>query len=164
MNAVFKGALVAVTALSATAAFAADGDGQATVELVDNISITQSSTLDFGYVLQGTTGNVVLGTDGTVTDANNIYLNNASAGAWNLLAQDTKAVTITLPANGVVTVSDGTNTLAVNDFVRDGGALTGAGTAAGDEVAFNLGATLQVVDTAPLGVYAGDFTVTAEYQ
>ncbi len=159
MNAVFKGALVAVTALSATAAVAADGTGSATVELVENLTIAQASGLDFGYVLQGATGTVVVAPDGTVTGA--AYLNNAAAGVWNLEGQNGKTVTVTLPAS--VDLANGTNTLTVNGFTRDGAVnptLLGTGTS----VPFNLGATLNLNAAAPLGVYSGTYTVTAEYQ
>lgn len=165
MNAVFKSALVAVTALSATSALAADGTGTATVELVDNITITQATGLDFGYVLVGRSDTVVVSSDNvTVTGAG--YLNNAAAGTWNVTGTSGKVADIGLPASTFIYLdgdvsSDSLQVSAFETNLTDD-EITLLGTAT--NAPFNLGATLTLDVDAPVGVYTGSYTVTANYQ
>lgn len=87
-------------------------------------------------------------------------------GASSAAAQFTVAGTagatyaITLPANDTVTLSDGSNTMAVNNFTSS---PSGTGTLTGGSQVLRVGATLTAGIAQAPGSYTGSFTVSVQY-
>ncbi|MEI8204031.1 MAG: DUF4402 domain-containing protein [Bacteroidota bacterium] len=140
------------------------------------IAIDQTSSLHFGTMTVPTGAvNVVL-TALNVRSASipaNISLLPQSpvhqTASYIVYGDKDKNYSITLPANNVVTISNGTSTIHVNNFTFNSASL-GSGSGPHDgrtdhsgEDTFTVGATLILVAGQAYGVYNGTFTVTVDY-
>ncbi len=121
--------------------------------------------MDFGTIaVTGTAGTVVLGTDNSRTAVGPALVPPAAgvAASFTISGEASRTFSITLPANGVVTLVNGANTMAVNAFQHSLGAnptLDGTGASA-----FTVGATLSVGAAQAAGVYnSANFPVTINY-
>jgi hypothetical protein len=137
----------------------------ATATIVGPLALTKLSDMDFGTIaVTGTAGTVVLGTDNSRTATGPSLVPPAAgvAASFTVSGQPSQTFAITLPANGAVTLVNGANTMAVNDFLHSAGAtpsLDGTGAAA-----FTVGATLSVAANQAAGVYnSANFPVTVSY-
>jgi len=137
----------------------------ATATIVGPLALTKVSDMDFGIIaVTGTAGTVILGTDNSRTAAGPALVPPAAgvAASFTVNGEASRTFTITLPANGVVTLVNGANSMAVNDFQHSAGvapALNGTGAAA-----FTVGATLSVGAAQVAGVYnSANFPVTINY-
>ncbi len=170
--------LVAFSFLASLMAFgseasAASGTANATATIITPLAIEKSATatnggdLAFGLIVPGTGGTVTVAnngarstTGGAVAVSNSVY--NHSTAVFNVTGTAQSQLTITLPANESVSIGNGSETMAVNDFVRDGSvgafALDGSG-----EASFRVGATLTVAEDQDPGDYTGTFDVTVAY-
>lgn len=127
---------------------------------------TASTPLSFGSFTAGAGGGSISVTSGggrSKTGTVVLASQGAPATAALLNVSGTPSATfaITLPVDGVVTLSDGSHTMAVNGFVSSPsltGALSGGGTAV-----INVGATLTVNPSQAPGSYSGSFDVTLNY-
>lgn len=167
----------------ALAALAGSGElraqtGQAAVAatIEQGIYLQKTADLNFGDIAPGLVpGTVTVSPAGIrlsggganlVTNAGNPP---AAAGySVDLLTnKGTKKFWVQLPANGVVSISNGTSTMWVNDFSSSGPCATSgatppgaAGGCDGAPASFNVGATLAVGASQPVGTYTGTFAVT----
>jgi hypothetical protein len=137
----------------------------ATATIVGPLALTKLSDMDFGTIaVTGTAGTVVLGTDNSRTAVGPALVPPAAgvAASFTVSGEISRTFSITLPANGVVTLINGGNTMAVSDFLHSMGAnpaLDGSGAAA-----FTVGATLTVGAAQAAGVYnSANFPVTVNY-
>jgi hypothetical protein len=137
----------------------------ATATILGPLALTKVSDMDFGTIaVTGTAGTVVLGIDNSRTAVGPALVPPAAgvAASFTVSGEASRAYTITLPANGDVTLVNGTNSMAANDFVHNAGgtpALDGTGAAA-----FTVGATLSVGAAQAAGVYtSANFPVTINY-
>lgn len=163
-------AAVALVGLTlGTHAFAAQnsatGTGTANARIITAISITPGTALNFGDVVpSGAVGTVSVDAAGVRTSAGGASLGSATgvaAGAFTINGQASATYAITLPANGVVTVTSGANSMAVNSFVSNPGptgTLSGVGAQA-----LAVGATLSVGANQAAGSYTGTYQVTVAY-
>ncbi len=129
-------------------------------------SITRTADLSFGAFTAGSGGTVAVAASGLRTRTGGVILVNqggsASAAQFNVSGTGGAVVILTLPADGTVTLSDGSHTMALNTFVSSPvglGTLSGGGT-----LSFSVGATLSVGASQPPGSYSGVFSVTVVYQ
>ncbi|MDX9902688.1 MAG: DUF4402 domain-containing protein [Bacteroidales bacterium] len=159
----FSVIMIAFTAVT----FAQDVTEQttATATILAPLSMTKVSDMDFGTIaVTGTAGTVVLGTDNSRLATGPALVPPAAgvAASFTVNGENGRAFTITLPANGVVTLVNGGNSMAANDFVHNAGgtpALDGTGAAA-----FTVGATLSVGAAQAAGTYtSANFPVTINY-
>ncbi len=161
--------LFAVVMIAFTAAtFAQSSDTEqttATATIIGPLALTKISDMDFGTIaVTGTAGTVVLGTDNSRTAVGPALVPPAAgvAASFTVSGEASRAFTITLPANGDVTLVNGANSMAANDFVHSAGgtpSLDGTGAAA-----FTVGATLVVGAAQAAGVYtSANFPVTINY-
>ncbi len=137
---------------------AASTSGNAVQVVVAAIAIANVSDLDFGSAPQSDPLKVVA--PGAAENAEN--------GSFTVTGQASTAYTITLPADGVVTMITGgggaNETIAVNTFVSNpaagaNGLLSGAGT----QTLF-VGATRAALGAAQVpGSYTASYTVTVVY-
>ena len=140
---------------------AASTTGTATANIVTPISIAKVNDLAFGSIAPtSSAGTVTISPAGVLSSSNVTTLTSTrTAGSFTVSGQDNCAYTITLPANGVVTLSGpaGSTAMAVSDFTSSAGTIT-AGSAA-----VYVGATLAVGANQATGLYTGTFNVTAAY-
>ncbi len=82
--------------------------------------------------------------------------------AYTIAGSPNATYSIILPPNGMVMLHSGGNNMNVNSFSCSYPGLTGVLSAAGTDQ-FNVGATLELKDAQPYGIYEGTFDVTIAY-
>jgi len=136
----------------------------ATATIITPLTITHDVDLAFGNVAVGAGGGtVVLATNSTRTATGDVSFQSTPAGtAARFIVSGLPGQTyiITLPADGVVTISNGANTMAVNGFNSD---VASPATLAAGNNNLLVGATLVVNGNQPAGAYSGTFDVTVAY-
>lgn len=167
-------ALVLASGLAATnfavqAAPTATANASATI--ISPIAVTKTSDLVFGNLAVGAVGgNVavsvadVVTISGAGTTVSQPVGNTGSPAAAEFAVTGEAGMTysITLPADGTVSITDGgSNTMAVNGFVSNPG-TTGTLSGAGTDT-LSVGATLVVGNNQAPGTYTGTFSVTVAY-
>ena len=137
----------------------------ATATIVGPLALTKVSDMNFGTIAVGAVaGTVVLGTDNSRTPTNVTLVPPAAgiAASFTVAGEASRTFTITLPADGTVSLISGANSMAANIFVHNAGAnpaLDVAGAAA-----FTVGATLSVAANQAAGSYtSANFPVTINY-
>jgi len=130
-------------------------------------SVSNTASLSFGSFTAGSGGGTVqLNAGGGRAATGTVMLFNqggsAAAAQFMLSGSSGESVTITLPSDGTVLLSDGSNTMAVNSFTSSpsggSGTLSGGGT-----LTLLVGATLTVAPNQPAGSYSGSFNVTINF-
>lgn len=118
-------------------------------------------------------GSFVAGSGGSVTVAVNPVGRSASGGvilvpsgiwsaaSFSVTGDSSLTYAITLPGNGVVSLTSGSNTMAVNNFTSNP-ASTGQLSVGGSQTLM-VGATLSVGSNQASGSYSGSFNVTVTY-
>jgi len=141
----------------------ATANGSSTV--VPAITITKTSDLQFGLIVAGPGGTVVIGTDGTLTASGPTALSNASypvtAAGFTVTGMATLAYTITLPTT-ITLNGPSSSTMSIGNFISNP-ANTGT-IGAGGTSTLAVGGTLTVSSTQTPGAYTGTFNVTVNYQ
>ena len=153
---------IGIVGFASSNAQAASDTGTANATIVQSIGITAVNTLEFGDILNGAANTVTVDTAGarSATDGTQLIGGTVQAASFNITGDGTRAYTITLPANGVVTLTGPGPAMAVNGFNHDAG-VAPALTAGAD--AFNVGADLIVANGQTAGAYTGTFTVIVNY-
>lgn len=159
--------LVLLTSLlSAGIAAAATDSSTASAEIVSAIAISNTTGLNFGQIApSGVAGTVSISTAGVRTSSGGVTLGNqvsVSACSFDVTGAPNNTYSITLPADGTITLtSGGSPAMAVDSFVSSPdttGTLNGAGAQT-----LLVGATLSVGVNQPNGNYTGMFNVTVAY-
>ena len=153
-----------IAALSAciytTAISAATGTATASANVVQALVVTETNAgMNFGGVSESGGGTITLNIDGTRTagaGTDALAGGGNVQGIYTITGADTKTYTLTFPAS--VTVSNGGNTMTVNNFNHDAD-----GTALSTGEVFNLGADLHITGGQVAGAYSGTYTITVEY-
>jgi hypothetical protein len=131
------------------------------------INLSNTRGLDFGRFVAGTGGTVVIGPTGARSKTGGvILLNSPSAGQSTFTVSksgggNNKAVIISLPANGSVRLSSGSNSMAVGTFTNSPASLTSVTTTG---TTLSVGATLTVAANQPPGAYSGSFPLIVNFQ
>lgn len=168
-------AAVTFAGVGAHKAMAITTSGNIEATILTAITFTAATTLDFGRVTTGIATTVVqVDADGNRSilsgDGTLIAGGGEQQGTFNLDGTDGQTVTIDIPANATVTVTNGTDFLEVDNFEwsYNGGAINNAdGTAvlaAGGPHVLEVGAELTVEATDSVGTYIGTFPVSVDYQ
>lgn len=164
----FKAALVgtvfAAAAFGSTAAQAATADGTARAVILEALTVTNTSDLNFGTIAVNGGGSVVVTnagvraatTGGTVSAAG-----TAAAASFDIAGEAGSNILITVPASVVLDHDTTTDTMSAT-LTTDAPAAAHA--LVGGAETFNVGGTLTVAAGQVAGNYAGTFTVTVEYQ
>ncbi|GEJ57364.1 DUF4402 domain-containing protein [Anaeromyxobacter diazotrophicus] len=151
----------ALLALPAAASNTASGTANA--EVVQPIAIAAVQTLEFGKLVAGTGGTVAVSVAGARTPSGGVIALASPApraATFTVTGDSGAAYTVTLPADGSVTLSDGAlHTMAVDSFTSDT-----TGTITGGSVTLTVGATLTVGNGQAQGAYTGTFPVSVDYQ
>lgn len=167
---VAKRAMAVIAGIAAASLFAATAHAQASatasatasVEIATPISLQNTAGLDFGVVAAAPgAGTVVVSTAGGVTESGgvNVLGGSPAAAAFTVGGQGSYAYSITVPS-AAVTLSDGTNSMTVDNFVDSKG---GSSSLVNGADTFTVGATLNVGANQAAGSYTGSFDVTVAY-
>lgn len=129
------------------------------------LSLSNTRSLDFGRFVAGTGGTVVVSPAGLRSRTGAVVLlTSPNAGQARFTAARSNgnktAVIISLPANGSIRLTSGVNSMAVNNFVSTP-ASTGS---LQSPMTLSVGATLSVAANQAPGTYSGSFSVTVNYQ
>lgn len=147
--------------LSAIAQGSATTTGNAAARILAPITLTAVNTLHFGTMFNNAGGTVTVPPTGARTSVGvnlSALAPTFSAGSFTVGGTAGSTYTITLPANGTVTIAEGGGTtMAVNGFNHDAGATPTV------PQTFNVGAILTVAAGQVSGTYTGTYSVTVAY-
>lgn len=161
-------ALVLGMAGHGTDSQAATASNDATATVVAPIAIAAGSTLRFGSFSTAAAGQTVSinATSGARTSSGALLVTSTTGRAtFNVTGQGSLTYAITLPGNGVVTITtdDGGSAneiMAVSNFVSD---PSGTGTLTSGAQTLGVGATITTVSSQVAGAYTGSFNVSVDY-
>lgn len=131
-------------------------------------TISDTTALSFGSFVAGSGGTVVVSTASSRSATGDVTLIISGGGAASqstVTGTSGSTYSITLPANGVVSLSDGNgHSMAVDNFVSNPAATSGStGLLSGGSQTLYVGGTLIVTNSQPAGSYSGTFSVTVSY-
>lgn len=125
--------------------------------------LNKTGDLAFGSFVANSGGTVTVAPNGGRSKGGSVLLvaqgTSAAAAAFMFTGTGT-TYTITLPANDTVTLTDGSHTMAVNNFTSS---LSLTGPVTGSPQLLKVGATLTVGNAQAPGAYTGSFAVTVAY-
>lgn len=128
-------------------------------------TLTNPQPLAFGSFAPGvSSGTVTISPAGARSSGGGVFLVSSGAGAaasYTVGGTSNATYAITLPLDGVVVLTSGPNSMAVNNFSSSpagAGVIGGGGTQT-----LSVGATLTVGGNQATGSYSGSFNVTVEY-
>lgn len=128
------------------------------------IGVSPVQELAFGKFVAVSGGTVTLSPAGARTASGSIQL--VPSGAWAaaqlmVSGDPSLSYSISLPANGTVTLQSGANSMVLIGFTSN---PTGTGQLSGGGAqTLMVGATLSVASSQPIGSYSGTFGVTVNY-
>lgn len=159
-------AIVGIAAGTASAQQDTDfASASASATIVQAISITKTADLQFGKIVATNAGTVTIEPDGDRTFTGVTFGNSAlvaTAAEFTVTGEANATYSIALPADGVVILSNGTETMAVDGFVSNPAAgVNGLLTLGTQDI--SVGATLTVASGQMVGVYTDTFDVTVSY-
>lgn len=158
------GAAVAAVALSAGTAHAASATGQAKARILRQITLTNTSDLQFATIISGATASTVaVSVAGTATCGPNLVCTGTTTAA-NFDIQGTNNAVVLVGGDASVTLLGslgGTMSAALTYSTNSLTLTAGPGTVGGS---FQVGGTLSVDANQTSGDYTGTFNVTANYQ
>lgn len=130
-------------------------------------TFSNNRALAFGRFVPNTGGTVTVSPAGVRTSGGGVLLISSSPSSASFTWTDTspananKVCLIGLPADGTVTLTSGTSSMAVRGFTST---PSGSSPMTGGSLQFTVGATLVVGANQPAGNYSGTFSVTMSYQ
>ena len=128
-------------------------------------TVTATQALAFGsFAAAAVAGTVTVTAGGTRSSGGGVILvpsGGGGAASFSVTGSPGATYAITLPSNGSVLLSSGSNTMGVNNFTSSptsNGQLSGGGSQT-----LMVGATLSVGASQARGSYSGTFDVTVNY-
>jgi hypothetical protein len=153
---------VASIAIFSDKSFTASTTGNATVSILQQLSISETTGINFGSItVTSAAGNVVLSTAGSVTNcASGVYTCSGSptAGSFNISGTASTAVTVSVDASTSLTGPGTSMTLTLSGNNTGSQTLNGSG-----NLTLNVGGTLAVNANQAAGTYSGTYTATVNY-
>ncbi|MGV3731079.1 MAG: DUF4402 domain-containing protein [Sphingopyxis sp.] len=160
MKRALLGAAIAVFAMNASAVHAATATGTATAKILRQITLTNTSDLQFATIISGATASTVsVSTSGAVSCGAGLTCTGTTTAA-NFDVEGTEGAVVVVGGDASVTLNGSlggtmTSTLSYSDATITLGATGGS---------FQVGGTLNVGASQTAGDYSGTFDVTANYQ
>lgn len=143
----------------------ASATATATAVILTPLSITTQTNMDFGDIVAGAGGDVVLNPQTVARSTTGpAVFGTFSLATFNVTGNNDGVLTISLPADHTITRATGTETMDIDAFSSfPSGTITLSAAGAGT---LTVGATLNVGASQVPGTYenAAGFTVTVNYQ
>ncbi len=162
------GAALAAASFATSASAAASATATATAEILQSLTLTADSALNFGQIAANTGGTVKVNGDSTVVQTGSVVWTGTRAPAgFTVTGTKGAAVVVTLPTVtstlylGGVTTSPDKMTLDQFNVDPVGGFQLDVTTGKAN---FNVGGRLTVGAAQTAGLYSGTFAVSVEYQ
>ena len=165
---VVVGAALAAASFATSASAAASATATATAEILQSLTLTANTALDFGQIAANTGGTVTVKADSTVSQTGTLVWTGTRVPAgFTVTGTKGASVVVTLPTVAS-TLYLGGNVASPNKMTLDTfsvnpvagmqlDAVTGATT-------FDVGGRLTVGSAQTPGTYSGTFVVSVEYQ
>ena len=162
------GAALAAASLATSASAAATATATATAEVLQSLTLTADSALNFGQIAANTGGTVTVHADSTVAQTGSVVWTGTRAPAgFTVTGSKGASVVVTLPT-AASTLYLGGNPAATDTMTLDSFDTTPAGAFQLDNTTgqanFTVGGRLTVGSAQAAGVYSGTFDVSVEYQ
>ncbi len=167
-----KNKILALGCMAALLAFSSDAyaaaEGTATATIGNSVSVAKTATgsstggdLAFGYVIPSTTtaGSVTIDPDGTPHYTTVTGTSTLPRGAARFEVTGVAGLTYSVTVSGSTTITNGTETMTVNNFTKS--ALPEVGL--DGKAIFTVGGKLTVAASQANGSYTGTFDVSATY-
>ncbi len=165
---VVVGAALVAASFATSASAAASATATATAEILQSLTLTANTSLDFGQIAANTGGTVTVKADSTVSQTGTLVWTGTRAPAgFTVTGTKGASVVVTLPTvastlylGGIVTSPNKMtlDTFSVNPVSgMQLDATTGSTT-------FDVGGRLTVGSAQTPGTYSGTFSVSVEYQ
>jgi hypothetical protein len=158
--------LVSLAAVAAHAQSSASATASALAKVISPITITKNTDLNFGTIITGPAGTVIVSAAGVETASGATVVSpnpSVSAAQFTVTGEPSTAYSISLPST--ITITNGAQTMTVDNFTSSPtptGLLSAATTGPGSQ-SLNVGARLNVLANQAVGNYAGTFSVTVAY-
>ncbi|WLI88246.1 DUF4402 domain-containing protein [Massilia sp. R2A-15] len=167
----FKIALIALALIASDRTLAAVGTASASCTVLEPIAVTKSADLSFGRFAAGPGGTVTVSTSGVRTASG--IVPSADAGAPSaaiFLVTGSHGATFSIrhAASAALSRTAGSESMTLTTFSDLTAANATSGTVAGGTLSagtqsIHIGGTLNVAPNQPVGNYAGEVSVTVEY-
>lgn len=164
------GAALGAISFASAANAAATATATATAEVLDTLTLTADSPLDFGLIAANTGGTVTVNADSTVAKTGDLVSTGTrSPAAFTVVGSAGTTVGLTLPTSASTLTLQGWTgagaapTMSLAGFNSNPGGAFQLNATTGDAT-FNVGGTLTVAGNQAPGVYSGTFDVSVEYQ
>lgn len=159
------GAAFAAGSLGTAAHAATSATATATAEVLNTLTLTADTSLDFGQIAANSGGTVSVNANASVSTTGGLVSTGTRAPAsFTVTGSKGAVVAVTLPTSAAtLTRSGGSETMSLDGFnTNPNGAVqldqtSGQGT-------FAVGGTLHVASNQTPGIYSGTFAVSVEYQ
>jgi Mat/Ecp fimbriae major subunit len=160
-NRLMKAALLAATtvaAFAATGAQAATATATAKAQILQQLTVTKNTDLDYATIVTGAAASTVIVTPAgaRTCGVGLVCTGTATAASFGVVGTIGQVATVSVPAT--VTLTSGANSMS-STLVSSTALMTLAATNN-----FQVGGTLAVGASQADGAYAGNFTVTVNYQ
>ena len=160
------GSVLTGVAFSYSVANAVTVNNTATVDIVAPLTVVANNDMDFGKLVQPTTGSVtaIVSDAGALTGTADYIDSTGAQGTVNISGSSTETVSITITDTTAITglsLSAFSGTFGGQALVS--GSLTGATLTGGTDV-FNIGATLTVDSTVATGTHSPSYDVAVNYE
>lgn len=143
--------------------------GHVTAEVVPVFSATETAQMNFGRFSPGPQGGkILLSPESTISVLGSIFTGKGihNAASFYVSGDTDASFTITLPGDPVILQHvSSAKTMVIEDWISTPGTGTGAGILKEGFQTVNVGATLKVgtLNDNPVGVYAGTYTITFDF-
>lgn len=165
MHRAVAGALVATLGLSAGMAHAAPATASATASarVLKQITVTNTSDLDFGTIVAGTSASTVAVSTGGARTCGSGLTCTGTVSSANFNVSGTNNTVVTITGDNTVSLANGTGGTMSASLTRSASTLTlaSSGPVGGS---FQVGGTLSLAANQADGAYTGTFNVTVDYQ
>ncbi len=160
LKALVASAAIAALGLGATTANAATATAAARAKILRQVTITNTSDLQFGTIVTGTAASTVLiSSAGTRTCGTGLVCSGAAtAASFNVTGTTGQVVAVAVPTTVTLTSTAGDTMSAL--LAASASTVTMVSNAG----SFSVGGTLNVGANQADGDYEGTFTATADYQ
>lgn len=143
--------------------------GQVTAEVVEVITATETSQLNFGRFSPGHQGGeIIITPDGNISTTGTVVMSGGvhNAATFNITGEESATFSVTLPA-GPVTLNhiNDSKTMVVNTWVSDPSQGMWIELSDYGSQVVKVGATLEVGirNDNPVGLYSGSYSITFAY-